>query len=36
MDYPGEAGGNVLTSTNWAKITGYNVSFGQGIAVTLL
>ena len=36
VDYPGEAGGNVLDFDNWAKITGYNVSFGQGIAVTPL
>ena len=36
VDYPGEAAGNVLDFDNWAKITGYNVSFGQGIAVTPL
>ena len=26
----------MLDFDNWAKITGYNVSFGQGIAVTPL
>lgn len=30
VDYPGEAAGNVLDFDNWAKITGYNVSFRPG------
>ncbi len=36
VDYPGEASGTLQPFENWAKITGYNVSFGQGIAVTPL
>ena len=36
VDYPGEASGYLQPFTNWARITGYNVSFGQGISVTPL
>lgn len=36
VDYPGEASGYLLDYTDWALITGYNVSFGQGISVTPL
>ena len=36
VDYPGEASGYVQDLDTWALITGYNVSFGQGIAVTPL
>ncbi len=36
IDYPGEAAGYVQDFNRWAKITGYNVSFGQGISVTPL
>ena len=35
VDYPGEASGT-LQPFEWARITGYNVSFGEGIAVTPL
>ena len=34
VDYPGEASGTLQPFDKWARITGYNVSFGQGIAVT--
>ncbi len=36
VDYPGEAAGIVQDFDNWARIVGYNVSFGQGITVTPL
>lgn len=36
IDYPGEGQGNVLPRDQWAQITGYNISFGQGISVTPL
>ncbi len=36
VDYPGEAAGMVQDFDNWARIVGYNVSFGQGITVTPL
>lgn len=36
VDYPGEGSGHVAEFKNWSKITGYNVSFGQGISVTPL
>ncbi len=36
VDYPGEASGYMQDFGTWAKITGYNVSFGQGISVTPL
>ena len=36
VDYPGEAAGTLQPLDNWATITGWNVSFGQGIAVTPL
>ncbi len=36
VDYPGEASGSLQPYENWATITGYNVSFGQGISVTPL
>ncbi len=34
IDYPGEASGKVQNFDEWARITGYNVSFGQGITAT--
>lgn len=36
VDYPGEGAGNVLDFNQWGRITGYNISFGQGISVTPL
>ncbi len=36
IDYPGEGTGSVLDFNQWGKITGYNISFGQGISVTPL
>lgn len=36
IDYPGEGAGSVLDFNQWGKITGYNISFGQGISVTPL
>ncbi|MCI8468695.1 MAG: penicillin-binding protein 2, partial [Eggerthellaceae bacterium] len=36
VDYPGEASGTLQPFENWARITGYNVSFGQGVSVTPL
>ena len=36
VDYPGEASGTLQPFDQWARITGYNVSFGQGISVTPL
>ena len=36
VDYPGEASGTLQPFDKWARITGYNVSFGKGIAVTPL
>ena len=36
VDYPGEASGTLQPLENWATITGWNVSFGQGVAVTPL
>ncbi|MEY8461418.1 penicillin-binding protein 2 [Eggerthellaceae bacterium 24-137] len=36
VDYPGEGVGSVPDFNQWGKITGYNISFGQGISVTPL
>ena len=36
VDYPGEASGSLQSFDRWSRITGYNVSFGQGISVTPL
>ena len=36
VDYPGEASGSLQPFDRWSRITGYNVSFGQGISVTPL
>ena len=36
IDYPGEGLGYLQPRDQWAKITGYNISFGQGISVTPL
>ena len=36
IDYPGEAGGDLLEGDKWSLIQSYNVSFGQGISVTPL
>ncbi len=36
VDYPGEAIGFLQPFESWAKITGYNISFGQGLSVTPL
>lgn len=36
VDYPGEQLGYLLDFGSWSRVTGYNVSFGQGISVTPL
>lgn len=36
VDYPGEGLTSMPGFNEWAKITGYNISFGQGITVTPL
>ena len=36
IDYPGEGQGYLLPRDQWAQITGWNVSFGQGVSVTPL
>lgn len=36
VDYPGEGLGYLQPRDQWAKITGYNISFGQGVSVTPL
>ncbi len=36
VDYPGEATPTLYDVSTWAKVTGYNISFGQGVAVTPL
>lgn len=36
VDYPGEARGFLQDFGVWGRITGYNVSFGQGVSVTPL
>lgn len=36
VDYPGESSGSMQPFENWARIVGYNVSFGQGITCTPL
>ena len=36
VDYPGEARGFLQDFDVWGRITGYNVSFGQGVSVTPL
>lgn len=36
VDYPGESSGLMQDFDQWATITGYNVSFGQGITCTPL
>ncbi|MGI6045478.1 MAG: peptidoglycan D,D-transpeptidase FtsI family protein [Eggerthellaceae bacterium] len=36
IDYPGEAVGYLQDYKDWSRVTGYNVSFGQGISVTPL
>ena len=38
VDYYGEAKGSLVEygSTSWSTVTGYNVSFGQGVSVTPL
>lgn len=36
VDYPGESSGLMQDFEDWATITGYNVSFGQGITCTPL
>lgn len=36
VDFPGEASGYMQDFDTWGRITGYNVSFGQGISVTPL
>ena len=33
VDYPGEQLGYLLDFDHWSKVTGYNVTFGQGISV---
>ena len=36
VDYPGEQLGYLLDFDYWSRVTGYNVSFGQGISVNAL
>ena len=34
VDYPGESTGYLLDFSQWSRIQGYNISFGQGISET--
>ena len=34
IDYPGESSGYLLDFSQWSRIQGYNISFGQGISET--
>jgi paraquat-inducible protein B len=34
VDYPGESAGYLLDFSEWSRIQGYNISFGQGISET--
>lgn len=36
VDYPGEQLGYLLDYDDWSRVTGYNVSFGQGISVNAM
>lgn len=36
VDYPGEAKSTLANVDEWAKVTGYNISFGQGLTETPL
>ena len=36
VDYPGESTGYLLDFSEWSRIQGYNISFGQGISETPL
>lgn len=36
VDYPGEQVGYLVPFDEWSRVTGYNVSFGQGISLTPL
>ena len=36
VDYPGESAGYLLDFSEWSRIQGYNISFGQGISETPL
>ena len=36
VDYPGEQVGYLLDYDDWSTVTGYNVSFGQGLSLTPL
>ncbi|MDO4533192.1 MAG: penicillin-binding protein 2 [Coriobacteriia bacterium] len=36
VDYPGESAGYLLDFSQWSRIQGYNISFGQGISETPL
>ena len=36
VDYPGEASGYLPPYDDWGKISGYNISFGQGISTSNL
>ena len=36
VDYPGESAGYLLEYSQWSRIQGYNISFGQGISETPL
>lgn len=36
VDYPGEPASSMPSFDEWAKVTGYNISFGQGLTVTPL
>ncbi len=36
IDYPGEAAGSLTELSQWSKVGGYNISFGQGVSATPL
>lgn len=36
VDYPGESSGSIQDFDTWARITAYNVAFGQGLTTTPL
>ncbi len=36
IDYPGESSGSLDDVSNWSKVQGYNIAFGQGMTATPL
>ncbi len=36
VDFPGEASGTLADVSQWSKINGYNIAFGQGVTATPL